>query len=282
MRRGRAGGNCNLARWLRETSYTLAARMNTVKYDLFISHASEDKEDVVRPLAQRLTELAVSVWYDEFVLRLGDSLSEAIDCGLAQSRFGAVVISKAFMHKAWTKRELRGLVAREVQEGKVILPIWHTVSSREVTSFSPTLADLFAIDTSMGIQAVADKIVQIINPNVEANTLERARQLLANGDINAAIVSAVTILEERLREIAVDRLSYSYFKKRPIRYYNLRNLVQLNKTKRYLRSRKIAEIDYDFIIRTRNSAAHSSSGVAFEDGRRVLTEIERIFAEIDG
>jgi len=40
------------------------------KWDVFISHASEDKDAFVRPLALALCNLGVRVWYDEFSLRL--------------------------------------------------------------------------------------------------------------------------------------------------------------------------------------------------------------------
>ena len=43
--------------------------------DVFISHATEDKEAVALPLAHALQEHGISVWYDEFELRIGDSLS---------------------------------------------------------------------------------------------------------------------------------------------------------------------------------------------------------------
>lgn len=38
--------------------------------DLFISHASEDKEELVRPLAAELMKYGVDIWYDEFELLL--------------------------------------------------------------------------------------------------------------------------------------------------------------------------------------------------------------------
>jgi hypothetical protein len=56
--------------------------------DCFICHASEDKEEVARPLAESLRERGYAVWFDEFELDVGDSLREAIDQGLATSRFG--------------------------------------------------------------------------------------------------------------------------------------------------------------------------------------------------
>ena len=37
----------------------------TMEWDVFISHAGEDKDQVARPLAKRLTALGVRVWYDE-------------------------------------------------------------------------------------------------------------------------------------------------------------------------------------------------------------------------
>jgi hypothetical protein len=96
----------------------------TKQWDVFISHASEDKDTFVRPLAQALDQLGVKVWYDEFTLRLGDSLSSSIDKGLARSRFGLVVISESFIGKKWTERELQGLVAGTIAGETTILPIW--------------------------------------------------------------------------------------------------------------------------------------------------------------
>ncbi|UCH96556.1 MAG: toll/interleukin-1 receptor domain-containing protein [Candidatus Aminicenantes bacterium] len=131
-------------------------------YDVFISHASEDKEDVARPLAAHLKEQGLSVWLDEFELTLGDSLRRSIDRGLSKSRFGVVILSTAFFSKEWPNRELDGLVAREENIGKVILPIWHNVSRDEVLKFSPTLADRLAVSTSRGIRHVAKQIISAV------------------------------------------------------------------------------------------------------------------------
>src|SRR6266851_5421823 len=117
------------------------------KWDVFIAHASEDKDSFVRPLAVSLNRLGAKVWYDEFSLRPGDSLSRSIDHGLANSHFGAVVISPNFIGKAWPERELSGLVSREIDQGRVIIPIWHGVARKQVLDFSPTLADKLAVRT---------------------------------------------------------------------------------------------------------------------------------------
>ena len=81
-------------------------------HDVFISHASEDKEEIVRPLATSLSHHGLDVWYDEFVLGIGDSLRQKIDYGLANSRVGLVVLSPSFIAKGWTNYELDGIVTR--------------------------------------------------------------------------------------------------------------------------------------------------------------------------
>ncbi|GAA4738100.1 hypothetical protein GCM10025783_05780 [Amnibacterium soli] len=133
-------------------------------YDLFISHASEDK-GLVRPLTEALTRLGLRVWYDQFALKVGDSLSASIDKGLLQSRFGLVIISKSFLAKRWPDYEYRGLVAREISEGKVILPVWFGVTRSDVVAHSPTLTDKFAIDaTAMEPLELAIRILEAVEP----------------------------------------------------------------------------------------------------------------------
>lgn len=119
------------------------------EYDFFISHASEDKDEIVRSLADSLRENGFEVWYDEFELKIGDSLRKKIDVGLTNSRFGIVIISPSFVKKNWTEYELNGMVAKEMNGRKVILPIWHKISKDEVLKFSPTLADKMALNTSI-------------------------------------------------------------------------------------------------------------------------------------
>lgn len=115
------------------------------EYDAFICHASEDKEDVVRPLARELTDRGLAVWYDEFELSIGDSLRESIDRGLRDSSYGIVVLSEHFFDKEWANSELSGLVSRQHHEAdKVILPLWYGVDEEAVLDHSPTLADLVA------------------------------------------------------------------------------------------------------------------------------------------
>jgi hypothetical protein len=114
------------------------------KWDVFISHASEDKP-YVQPLALAIREAGISVWYDNIVLNWGDDLRPMIDNGLTNCRFGIVILSKAFLaKKKWTEHELNGLFAREQAGRNLVLPIWHGISRDDLLAYSPGLADRIA------------------------------------------------------------------------------------------------------------------------------------------
>ena len=133
-------------------------------YDVFVSHASEDKDAVVRPLALALRSAGLRVWFDEFTLHIGDSLRQKIDRGLANSRFGVVVLSHDFFAKGWTNYELDGIVTKTVTGEQVLLPIWHNVSKAEVMRYSPSLADKLARNTSTHtVEEIADEIADLIH-----------------------------------------------------------------------------------------------------------------------
>jgi hypothetical protein len=136
----------------------------SVQFDVFISHASEDKDEFVRPLASSLKRAGLNVWYDEFTLKLGDSLRKSIDHGLAASTFGIVVLSHAFFSKRWPQQELNGLYALMESDKKKILPIWHNITADELKSYSPMIADLLAARSDEGIGAVVSKIMEVVKP----------------------------------------------------------------------------------------------------------------------
>lgn len=132
------------------------------EYDVFISHASEDKDSFVRGLAQALVDKGLSVWYDEFSLKLGSSLRAEIDKGLANSTYGLVVLSHNFFNKDWPKLELEGLFAlMKPVEGK-LLPIWHEITSEELQKYSPMISGILAARSSEGLDVVVSKIIEVV------------------------------------------------------------------------------------------------------------------------
>jgi len=138
-------------------------RQPRTKSDIFLSHASEDKDAIARPLYEALTAAGVTVWFDEAALRLGDSLRRKIDDGLARCNYGVIVISSNFLSKEWPQRELDGLAARGVADGKtIILPIWHDIDKATIITKSPTLADRFAAKSTEGIPVLVEKILQVV------------------------------------------------------------------------------------------------------------------------
>jgi len=132
-------------------------------HDIFISHASEDKDEIVRSLANALADCGLDVWYDDFSLRIGDSLRQKIDRGLANSRVGLVVLSPAFISKGWTNYELDGIVTRSVSGEQILLPIWHNLTKQQVVDFSPSLADKVARSTATHtVDEIAQEIAELI------------------------------------------------------------------------------------------------------------------------
>ena len=157
-------------------------------YDVFISHASEDKDSFVRKLAKELKRNHVEVWYDEFSLKIGDSLRRSIDIGLSKSRFGIVVFSKHFFAKDWTEWELDGLVQRQINSKKnVILPIWLDIKKEDVIKYSPSLADKVAINANSGIDNIVEKLLDTIKPS--GSTLIIARDILINYGFEPPVIT---------------------------------------------------------------------------------------------
>lgn len=164
------------------------------EWDVFISHASEDKEKYARPLPKTLKDLGLKVWFDEVEIRLGDSLSRNIDIGLAQSSFGVLLLSPTFFEKGWPQRELAGLVAKEMAFGKSIIPVWCEVGVEDVAKYSPPLADKKAVQlTNVNVGQVAIEICQVAKPDVLQNRLRRIKYQEMISGASAVSVSPKTL-----------------------------------------------------------------------------------------
>jgi hypothetical protein len=135
-------------------------------YDVFISHAWEDKRAFVDEFVEELIALGIKVWYDKNKIAWGDSLRAKIDEGLRKSRFGVVVISPHYIAdgKYWTKTELDGLFQLENVNGKSLLPIWYNITKKEVINYSPIVAGKRAMTTaSMTSKEIANELLYLLN-----------------------------------------------------------------------------------------------------------------------
>ena len=146
-----------------------------MKFDVFISHASEDKDSVARPLSAQLELLGLRVWLDECQLTIGDSLRQSIDKGLSDSKFGVVILSHSFFDKKWPNMELDGLISREDGTEKVILPVWHQISASDIVKYSPILAGKIAVSTSRGLPVVAKSVLEAIENSKDHTILVQSR-----------------------------------------------------------------------------------------------------------
>lgn len=138
------------------------------EYDVFVSHAYEDKELFVDEFVVALRNQGLKVWYDTDNLKWGDSMREKIDRGLAKSKYGVVILSPNYIaeHKYWTKAELNGLFQVETINGKTILPIWHNLTKKQVVEYSPIIADRKAMTTaSMTPEEIAAELKDLFTPN---------------------------------------------------------------------------------------------------------------------
>lgn len=147
----------------RQHSTRISSIQSTEVRDFFLSHAGEDKAVIARPLADELRRCGHSIWFDQFELTVGDSLTQRIDKGIVDSRFGIVVLSPSFFAKPWTRYELDGLVARSIAEDrKVILPVWHNVTRDDIIQRSPKLADLVGVSSHLDVSRIAEELINAL------------------------------------------------------------------------------------------------------------------------
>lgn len=132
--------------------------------DVFLSHASEDKDDIARPLKDALEAHGVTVWFDELKIKVGQSIRQEIEAGIAGCRFGVVIISPHFFAKQWTQAELDALFGKKMDSGQnLVLPIWHHISKDEVQHYSPLLAGVLALNTAVAtVDEIADSLVEVV------------------------------------------------------------------------------------------------------------------------
>ena len=156
---------------------------------LFISHASEDQRDFVKPLADELAKI-FDVWYAPYQLSLGDSLFQRISEGLTQCDFGVVVLSHAFFSKKWPQAELDGLYALESTSRKIILPVLKDITIDEVAKYSPIIAGKLCVSASDGLSRVVEEI------RIAVDVSERKRQLTVVG----SAMQRLKLLDQSLNE----------------------------------------------------------------------------------
>lgn len=143
----------------------LKRRNELEKPKAFISHDSRDKSSIAGPLAIQMQKFMCPVWYDEFSLKVGDSLRGGIETGLKECPKCILVLTPNFLaNNGWSKREYDSIFTRElVEKQQVILPVWSGVNAADVYEYSPILADRVAVNWSLGVEEVARRLVRSLD-----------------------------------------------------------------------------------------------------------------------
>ena len=169
----------------------------TRSYDVFICHASEDKDDVVRELATLLRESGLEVWYDEWAMTIGDNLSQKISEGLSQSKFGVVVISPYFPSKQWQQQEFYALLSQHTAGQINILPIWHNITQENIANTNTIVANLIAADTAKhSTRGIGDMIISKVVVSDDVSQSSHPSKESVNRDTGAIQRDARNLLKQ--------------------------------------------------------------------------------------
>jgi len=170
---------------------------------VFVSHASEDKDEIARPLADALMRDGFQVWFDDYALMIGDSLKETIEEGIRTCDFGIVVLSRHFFSKSWPRTELNALFGREMEQRRLILPIWHNIDRKDIDRHSPFLLDKLALKSEEGVEELVRKI-----------RLSTSRRFRHREALSTRKDRSITVLcradGENLKEALIEQVAQQY------------------------------------------------------------------------
>ena len=164
------------------------ARPTSTKPEVFLAHSSCDKDFVGR-LASDLSSYGIPVWYDDWNMKVGESLRRRIETGISSSGFLSVVLSPASVKSQWVRVELSAAMTKEMRRGKVfVLPVLHKPCSIPMFLRDKLYAD-FTTSYNDGLEALLSAIL----PQA---TLKRLIRLPAEGGVNST-----ADLEQKLCQI---------------------------------------------------------------------------------
>jgi len=124
-------------------------------FDVFISHAGEDKDRIARPIYEACKSIGISAFLDEEEIGWGDSLTEILNHALGKSKLFLAVLSENSIDKKWPRREINTALARQVEGKQKLLPL--IIGSPEMDSLGLT-SDLLYMQWNNDPQEIATKL----------------------------------------------------------------------------------------------------------------------------
>ena len=118
------------------------------QFDVFISHAAKDKMSYVDELYAVIRKLGIHIFYDTDSISWGDKWKDKILQGTKESEFAVIIISNNFFEREWTERELKEFLLQQNDSGqKIVLPLLHGISSKDLQEHYPEVGDIQYITT---------------------------------------------------------------------------------------------------------------------------------------
>jgi hypothetical protein len=146
---------------------------STARY-VFLSHASEDKDQYVRPFAEELAKRGVTYWLDEAEIKWGDRITQRIDEGLGKAQYVIVFLSHSFLGKNWPESELRAALNKETTGGTiVVLPLILGDPSPIIDRY-PLLRDKVYLKWAEPLSSIVEQLVAVIPPPSVPSTGQKA------------------------------------------------------------------------------------------------------------
>lgn len=137
--------------------------------DVFISHAGDDKQKFVHPLANALDALAISYWLDEIDLKWGQRIVEQVGSGLSISKYVLVLLSESFIARSWTRIELESALNQEISSGKLtVLPVM-IAPPETVFNCIPLLRDKLYLKWDEGPDCIASRLLEMLERKYEGH-----------------------------------------------------------------------------------------------------------------
>ncbi len=132
-------------------------------YDVFISHASEDKANIARPIYEACERMGVKAFLDEAHIGFGQNFTDRINVALGAAPTVLVVVSSNSVSKDWPLAEINAALALEVSGAKQVIPLMVG---------NPDLSKLPLVRTKRWItwDGDAGEVVEALKGEIEART----------------------------------------------------------------------------------------------------------------
>lgn len=135
---------------------------------VFISYSSDTKDSIAEPLAEELINMGIEIWFDEYSIQAGDSISQEIAKGVENTDTAVLIVSQNFFNSNWAQKELGAFMQRHVQ----IIPVLYGVEIGEFKNKYSLLSDIKCI-LFTDLSSVSKEVYGVISRKIENPFLNR-------------------------------------------------------------------------------------------------------------